>query len=66
MLVAIVINEKVDMIRCYRISKDHQPVPLFCLEKPMQPTILVASELEQKVTVVTAVSEMPGIPGDMV
>ena len=53
--------EQMNVGRCDHVIQDLQIIPLFCFIKPLEPTMMVFREFEQKLSFVTPVGKRPNL-----
>lgn len=61
-LALIIMNQQMDMIGCHCVIQNYQPVPFLCLKKPLQQTMTIFDILEQKLSLVASMGDVPNMP----
>jgi hypothetical protein len=54
-------NEKMDVVGSGHVVQDAKPIALLCLEQPLYPSSAVSPELQQKLPLMTAMGNVPGV-----
>jgi hypothetical protein len=64
-VVPVILHQEVNVVAGDRVVQDLQSEALLRLEQPLQPSLAVAGELQEKLPLVAAVGDVPDLPGDV-